>query len=354
MRQMMHGNNNIIHKYPDQHYSTLFNKKTGFFVRIEERGFEEPFWAETGPELLDISITNYCERGCSFCYRRSNNDGRHMPLFDYENVIRQAQQVNVLQIALGGGNPNQHPNFIDILSLTYDNGIVPSYTTNGMGLTQSVLKATADHCGAMALSAYPPFDRNWQAIIDKICGFGIKLNIHFLLTKKTVAKAIEWLTVPTPFLENINALIFLNYKPIHSGTELLLRDSNLTDRFFSAVNNNRNNLKIGFDSCCISGIVQKLDVRPFLVESCEAARFSAFISEDMKMYPCSFMADKQLFGDLRKNTIQKIWQNNRHFAAHREKIWNCGCQCSSKKWCNGGCVFLPDINLCNRSVSEPV
>jgi radical SAM protein with 4Fe4S-binding SPASM domain len=343
----MDGNDIIIHTYPDQHYSTLFNKKTGFFVRIEERGFEEPFWASTGPELLDISITNYCERGCSFCYRHSNTGGVHMPIIDYEKIIEQAKQVNVLQIALGGGNPNQHPNFIDVLKLTHDSGIVPSYTTNGFGITDSILKATADYCGAMAISAYPPFDNNWQQIIKKICKHGIKLNIHFLLTTETITEAIRWLSMPMPFLKNINAIIFLNYKPIRSTSELLLKKSNLLARFFGAVNTNHNNLKIGFDSCSISGIVKNINTMPFLYESCEAARFSAFISEDMKMYPCSFMANTSSFGDLRYSSIHEIWQNNPYFIRHREKVRNCNCHCSYKSTCNGGCVFLPDINLCD-------
>jgi len=65
MQQMMGGNQNYIVKriYKEQNYSIVFNKKTGFFARIETKGYEEPFWCKNGPELLDISITNYCEKG---------------------------------------------------------------------------------------------------------------------------------------------------------------------------------------------------------------------------------------------------------------------------------------------------
>lgn len=44
----------IIREYPEQHYKTLFNQRTGFFMRLEDDGYPEPFWAEEGPELLDI------------------------------------------------------------------------------------------------------------------------------------------------------------------------------------------------------------------------------------------------------------------------------------------------------------
>ena len=91
----------VIKKYPAEHYSTLFNKKTGLFVRIEDKGFPEPFWAKSGPELIDISITNYCSKGCIFCYRNSSIQGKHMIFEDYVDVIQQAQNIGVLQVALG-------------------------------------------------------------------------------------------------------------------------------------------------------------------------------------------------------------------------------------------------------------
>jgi MoaA/NifB/PqqE/SkfB family radical SAM enzyme len=56
--------------------------------------------------------------------------------------------MHAFQVALGGGNPNQHPDFIEILRLTReDYGIVPNYTTNGRGLSDTVLEATRRYCG---------------------------------------------------------------------------------------------------------------------------------------------------------------------------------------------------------------
>src|SRR5574341_1239687 len=143
----------IIKRYKEEHYSTFFNANTGFFARVEDAGFEEPFWSQHGPELLDISIANWCDKGCPLCYRKSNEAGHHMSVNDYEDVIRQAQALHVMQVALGGGNPNQHPDFCDILRLTRQYGIVPNYTTNGRGLTKQVLEATKAFCGAVAVSA---------------------------------------------------------------------------------------------------------------------------------------------------------------------------------------------------------
>lgn len=342
-------NKNIIKvQYPEQNYSVIFNKRTGFFARIEKKGFEEPFWAKAGPELLDISITNYCEKNCNFCYRNSNKFGKHIKLDDYKNIIKQAQELGVFQIAIGGGNPNQHPDFIEILKTTFAAGIVPSYTSNGDGLTDNILKATEKYCGAMAISAYKPYSK-LDSVIKKVKRFDIKLNIHFVLDKYSINDAINWLENPPAFLSKINALIFLNYKPVNASVDFLLNKSNKLELFFKLVNQ-KFPFKIGFDSCSVSGIVQNMKVNPVYYESCEAARFSAFISEDLKMYPCSFMINTEMYGDLQENSIKDIWQRDKSFVEFRNRIKNNNCtNCKFRNLCNGGCMFMPEINLCNMN-----
>ena len=335
----------VVGDHPAQHYMTLFSQRTGFFVRLEEDGHEEPFWAEDGPELLDLSISNYCERCCEFCYRGANPLGRHMPLEDVEYVVKQAKEVGVLQIALGGGNPNQHPQFANVLGIVRENGIVPSYTSNGEGLTDEILEATKKYCGAMALSLYPPYE-HYDRLVERISEMGIRLNLHVILKSDTIELLTTWFKEPPALFSYINALIVLNYKPIRGLRDLTVRDSERLKAFYEAAST-CNSVKIGFDSCCVPGIVIWMSVNPALVDSCEAARFSAFISEDMKMYPCSFMANTEQYGDLREECLLNIWQKHPAFVRHREAIRHNKCEgCSLYAVCNGGCVFMPEINQC--------
>lgn len=337
--------NLVIKEHVDQHYKTLFNTKTGFFMRIEDDGYNEPFWSKDGPELLDVAITNYCEHGCEFCYRQSNRNGKHLSIDEMKVIVEQAKNAGVLQIALGGGNPNQHPQFIEMLELIKAKGIVPSYTSNGEGLTDEILSATKQYCGTMAISLYPPYDEI-ERITSRIKSFGIKLNVHIILKTDTIEMLTDWFMSSPAWFEKINAVIVLNYKPIASSKELMVTNKEQLRDFYSAVSN-VSAVKVGFDSCCVPGIVTWMNVNPALIESCEAARFSAFVSEDMKMFPCSFMANTNDYGDLRTNTLVDIWQNNQAFINHRNKILNNGCKnCQMHSICNGGCVFLNDINHC--------
>jgi len=217
----------LVKHFRTDHYTAIFNPRSGFFARVEDDGQPEPFWAEHGPELLDISITNWCDRGCAFCYRKSDTNGSHMPIDDFEEILRQAAEMHVFQIALGGGNPNQHPQFPEMLHMArVKYGIVPNYTTNGRGLDDTVLEATARYCGAVAVSAYPPYQET-DVAVSRLADRGVTTNIHFILSSRTVGAAIDWLNAPPSFLRKAHAIVFLNYKPVgrHIDETMLLNRS---------------------------------------------------------------------------------------------------------------------------------
>jgi len=345
-------NSIVFRNYPDEKYKVIFNQETGFFARVEEKGTTEIFWAKDGPELLDISITNWCNKGCEICYRNSNENGAHISLEDYELIMLQASENNVFQVALGGGNPNQHPNFIEILKLTREKyNIVPSYTTNGRGLTPEILETTKKYCGAVAVSAYEPFNETKEAI-DQLSNYGIKVNLHYVLDNSSIVRAIEWLEYGYELLDKCNAIIFLNYKPVGDGKDdsKLLSNSPLLRKFFNLVDQKKHPVKIGFDSCMVSGIVQYMNnVNLTSLEPCDAGRFSAYISEDLKMYPCSFMMEHYQGEDLKEKSFMDIWNNSNSFSKTRDSLNSNRCNaCSQQKNCLNGCPFLREIDLCKN------
>ena len=340
----------ICQDHKSQHYKLIFNQDTGFQLRSEYKGYPEPFWSEDGPELLDLSITSYCERECAFCYRSAGKNGKHMAFADVCNVIDQAKSVGVLQIALGGGNPNQHPQFIKILKNIRGNGIVPSYTSNGEEVTNDILQATKEYCGAMALSVYPPVEENFIKLVERIIDMGIKLNLHVILSKLTFDMLMRWLLKTPAWLKRINALIVLNYKPIVKSQNSLILDYGKIYAFYETAAKCKD-ITIGFDSCSVPGIVTYMNAPKVFVEPCEASRFSAFISEDMKMYPCSFMTGTNRYGDLREHSLLDIWRENESFRSFRKELEGKSCpDCKFADICMGGCHFIPTINQCGKSI----
>ncbi len=352
--------NFMIRRYWESNYLVCFDFESGQMLRSSMVS-EEPFWNQRGPELLDISITNYCERGCDFCYRETSQKGTFMPLEQYADIIAQAETAGVLQIALGGGNPNQHPEFIQILEITRKHHMIPSYTTNGQGMTDEIYNATKRYCGAMAVSWYEPYFEATQ-VIKQCQERDIKVNIHYLLHRNSIQAATNMLQSNMPLPQQVNAIVFLNYKPVHSPHSLCLVDDHILDDFLSAVCECKS-YKLGFDSCMISYLV-KIENAIFTntVDFCEAGRFSAFISENGIMYPCSFMCDNKFTGiDLKLTSLKDAWQHGDSFQMMRSQLSGPGRQkypigvckkCGQFAMCHGGCPIFP-INRCGgRAVDE--
>lgn len=319
-------------------YKAIFDEKTGYTIRIGRDG-EDPFWKLNGPELLDVAITNYCEKECAFCYRHSDKHGNHMDLDVYEKVLKNAKAAKVFQIAIGGGNPNQHPEFIDILRMTREYGIVPSYTTNGQGMTTEIYEATKKYVGALAVSWYYPYN-DAKKVIENALLYNITTNIHFVIDGENINEARELLKEDC--LEFVNAIIFLNYKPIGNyKRKLLNKGKEISGLIQDLLQFNR--CKIGFDSCMISHLVErKDDINLCSIDYCEAGRFSAFISELGEMYPCSFMCGAGMNGNnILDNDIVEIWRNSHDFTDIRNNIripQNLKCaKCEIYYQCHGGC-----------------
>jgi radical SAM protein with 4Fe4S-binding SPASM domain len=346
----------ILKRFPEERYSAVFNPKSGFFARIEDQGAPEPFWSEHGPELLDVSLTNWCDRGCAFCYRASDQSGSHLALDDYRELVRQAHEMHAFQVALGGGNPNQHPDFAEILRLTREDfGIVPNYTTNGRGLSDEVLTATKRYCGAVAVSAYAPY-REMADAVGRLVAHEITTNVHFVLSSASVKTASAWLREPPPFLADVHAIVFLTYKPVGRGAEerLLARQSPLIAEFFNLATHRPLPWRVGFDSCSITGLARFGNAESVGLEGCDAGRFSLFVSERLEVYPCSFMAKSgQAGASLRESRLLEIWRSHPAFTSIRSqhKTGRCS-ECVAREQCLGGCPVFSQIDYCVGNDSD--
>ena len=297
----------------------IFNYSNGESIYIGEDAQRKE-----GPLLLDVSITNRCMRGCSFCYKNAKPQGKDISLDDYSLVLCQARTCGVTQIAIGGGEPTLHPDFINILRLTREAGIIPNYSTNGDCITDSIMDATAKYCGAMAISIYDDLN-SYKNLVKTLTDKKIKVNLHFILNKDNLDNYIELLSAPPKWLYNINAIIFLNYKPANGKCNLILKDANQLklNLFFNLIQRVEF-CSIGFDSCTSSFIEHFTNIDESKFDYCESARRSAYINEYLDVYPCSFY--KGTGTNLKSSSLKDIWDNDTLFLNHRNQLEVChGC-----------------------------
>ncbi len=345
-------------------FKEIFNAETGFYLRtgVLKKEMHGPKDIDTGvdpfmrsaPSLVDIGVMGRCVHGADGLCIRSGvqcyQDGLHvkeknMSLEDFKTIVRQIKG-RAFQCALGGrGDPNKHDHFEEILSYCRQNHIVPNYTTSGLDITDKEIEFTRKYCGAAAISFYG-YKHTFEAL-DKFIKGGVRTNIHYVLSNNSIDQAIDMLE-NNGFPENINAVIFLLHKPVGLGSQsnVLEPGDGRTQRFFKLTTSKKYAFKTGFDSCCVPGLLNYADkVDPRTIEPCEGARFSCYITPDMKMTPCSFDQAMNYSVDLREYTIEDAW-NSERFEAFRSFL-NYSCpSCDQRNECMGGCPLTPEISLC--------
>ena len=80
------------------------------------------------PESIDLNITDWCDIGCSFCYRGCTEQGKHFR-FD-EKYLDSLGFKEGMEIALGGGSPIRNPDLDKFCGYFVDRGCFPSITVH--------------------------------------------------------------------------------------------------------------------------------------------------------------------------------------------------------------------------------
>ncbi len=352
----------MIEKFDEKYrFYSAFNPNTGFYIRsgIIENGNDsnrDPFMASF-PELLDIGVMGHCVHGKSgLCVKagvQCYQDGLHiqkqdMSLQNFQRIVEECKG-KTYQFALGGrGDVDQHENFEELLRYSREANIVPNFTTSGLGMNERIARLCKKYCGAVAVSWY----RSQYTItaVEMLLKHQIKTNIHYVLSNTSIDEAIERLKTKN-FPEGINAIIFLLHKSVGLGEEqeVLHIDNPKISVFFELVDGKQYPFKIGFDSCTVPGILNytKL-ISEESIDTCEGGRWSAYITSDMKMLPCSFDNQQMRWAhDTTHDTIQHAWDSE-CFNDFRNQFHMACPDCSKKEMCMGGCPICPSSVLCNR------
>lgn len=348
------------------HFVSMFNPKTGFYMRtgvLDEQGNDtgvDPFMASF-PELIDVGVMGHCIHGKSGlciksgveCYQ--NGLARKDPNMTLENFKRIVDECKgkCYQLALGGrGDVDQHENFEEILKYCVDNGIVPNFTSSGLGFTPEIVEMCKRYCGAVAISWYR--QTHTTNAVKLLIDAGVKTNIHYVLGNNSIDEAIERLK-NNDFPEGINAVIFLLHKNVGLGTNgnVLQVEDERVKEFFQVIDTGDFNFKIGFDSCTVPGLINFTEnIQAESFDTCEGGRWSMYITSDMKALPCSFDNQEMKWAyDISNDTIQHAWDSEQ-FEDFRNHFRNSCTGCERQRECMGGCPIRREIVLCNRNEKE--
>lgn len=342
-------------------FISMFDPQTGFYVRsgvIDDNGKDtgvDPFMTSY-PELIDVGVMGHCVHGTNGlciksgvqCYQNGlHTKNPNMSLENFKRIVDECKG-KTFQLALGGrGDVDQHENFEEILSYCRQNDIVPNFTSSGLGFNDEIINVCKKYCGAVAISWYRQ-EHTYRAI-EMLLNAGIKTNIHYVLGNNSIDEAIERLK-NNDFPKGINAIIFLLHKPVGLGQQsnVLQYDDDRVKEFFSIIDNNSFDFKIGFDSCTVPALINfTKNINEDSFDTCEGGRWSMYITSDMKALPCSFDNQEMRWAyDISNDSIQNAW-DSKQFEDFRNHFRN-SCQgCSRQNECRGGCPIRREIVLCN-------
>ena len=124
----------LLNKYLNGNVTvTLFDNGTKIQEWDDNEGAHPDY-----PNSMDIKITDWCDLGCLWCHEKSTVKGKHA---DLEYLLEILQDLpKGTELAIGGGNPLDHPGLVPFLETCKSLGLIPNLTVNyGHIKKQSVL-----------------------------------------------------------------------------------------------------------------------------------------------------------------------------------------------------------------------
>lgn len=196
--------NTLLGNYINGNFSvSIFRDGT----KIRENGLD--FFEAQFPECIDLKITDYCDAGCAFCHENSTRQGKHANL--------SAEFINTLkphtELAIGGGNPLDHPDLVWFLKELKNRNIIPNLTVNQIHFEkmQEFLKELLREglIYGLGVSLVNPTDKFLELISQEEFKDIIIHVVSGVVTKKSIEAMYD---------KNIKILI-LGYKNIRRGKD---------------------------------------------------------------------------------------------------------------------------------------
>lgn len=337
-------------------YNYMFNKTNGSFARWGTSVENDALYSPIGPEIADIEISvNGCVGGCNFCYKDNTCENpRNMSIDTFKKLLDKLPKT-LNQIAFGITNIDTNPDFFSILEYTKSKGIIPNFTTHGVGFTEDHAKKCSSLCGAIAVSCYEWNKQQCYDTIQLLTNTGMKqINIHLVVSDKLYehASSVVHDIKNDARLAKLNALVFLGMKP--KGRAIMSAHNSLDiDKYANLISEcMKNNISYGFDSCsahkferCILGMQLPETQKKVMVmssEGCESDLFSTYINVDAINWPCSFSENVSGYTGINilecNDFLDDVW--------YSPSVLNFRNQCIDTAKCDNcrKCIVFPVIN----------
>lgn len=191
-------------------------------------------WEQQGthvPPIMIFSITHKCNLNCKGCYEKAIRPTLKKELTDQQlrNVIKQAHELGISFVVVGGGEPFMRPSFFEITK-DYPDMIFLTFT-NGLLINNETLKTMKKQKNIAPLISlegceeetderrgkgiYKRLQKTMEKIKDQNIFFGTSLT----LTKNNFDTILNESFIQNLIDTGCKFFLFVEYNPIKPGTE---------------------------------------------------------------------------------------------------------------------------------------
>lgn len=277
-------------------YWTVFNRLHGRkfrfdFAKPAEADFEPRAQRSSLPELVDIKITDQCSAGCRFCYQNSTPKGRHAYLDDIRRWSYILGHEQVFEVALGGGEPTEHPNFPEILETFRNQNVIPNFTTRRLDWLkdEKIRAAVEEHAGHFAYSVQSPEDvEALQSALMNTLNFANKGIVQYVVG---IGNAEHMLSILNACKKHYLPITLLGFKSVGRGQNYMPHRFDWVE----VIKPFLGWMRIGIDTALATGNKEKLeaagvDRRSYYTQE---GKFSMYIDAvEGKYGPSSYAVDQ--------------------------------------------------------------
>ncbi len=306
------------------------------------------------PFLIVWNFTNMCNLRCKHCYQRADRPlPDELSLREKLMVVEQLDKAGVAAIALSGGEPTIHPDFLVIVKAIAKRGMYAAVATNGWKLADIDFFKKVKEAGLryveVSVDSASPRKHDWfrgvngswhRAVkaLENAVKLGINHAMAITITKYNIGEVDELLDLAESI--GVRRVVFFNFIPVGRGVDIVNADLDPIERekFMRHIYREMKRRKIEIVTTApqygrvvlqmsgekevapthfyVGGDVAVKSVAEF-VGGCGAGRIYAGIQPNGDVIPCVFLPIT--VGNLRKKTFQEVWERSPILKALRDR-----------------------------------
>ncbi len=324
------------------------------FKSIAENGLTKPL-RMYAPYFVVWNFTNMCNLKCMHCYQRA---GRPLPneltLSEKMRLILELDKAFVCGVALSGGEPTIHPDFLQVVHEIARRGMYAAVATNGMSFADESFVVKCKKAGLrlaeISLDSSRPevhdrfrgLDGAWERTVKGIRNcvrHGIFTAIATTITKLNIDDVENMLDLAESL--GVRRVVFFNFIPVGRGRDNIRLDLTPEEReeLLRTLyrESTKRKIEIVLTAPQYGRVVLQLSrgvmsspthftpamnwsvyrAAAELIGGCGAGRVYCAIEPDGTVTPCVFMPIP--VGNVRKDSIIRLWSECWLFNALRDR-----------------------------------